>query len=146
MYDTYEFTLVNALNKAADASTLSFYTDGGVKLIVSVADSTKARIDFLTRSAAERTHVFAAYNPATGKFSFVSPFIPDSVKSIRAMTPASNDLVVTLVLRPSLLRLSAANPRFGAIRRVLEAAQQNRTQVWLGSFPGDMEILDARLP
>ena len=55
-------------------------------------------------------------------------------------------LMIQVVPRPAPLFLSNTNPRFDELRSIIENAEKNNQMLWVGTFPGDDDILDVQGP
>ena len=146
MNETYEFTKVNSLNEDLDRHPISFNTETGKVIFFQNTEIDNPDIQFVRRATAEGKVIFIAYNSATNLCSFAVPFSEDFVRSIEVKQGSPLTLEITLLLRPSYLYLLSTNPRFHELQRILENAKGTEQIVWVGTFPGDAEILDVRLP
>lgn len=146
MTEVYEFTKVNAFAEDPIAHTVSFNTDNGKKCCIQDDGPGKLDIQFVRSAVVEGNVIFIAYDSATGLCHFAAPFNEDHVDSIEFVHEPQPSLKVRLVLRPSFLFLLSTHPRFEELRKFLNNAKQNDQLIWVGTFPGDSEILDVRLP
>ncbi|MDD5036984.1 MAG: hypothetical protein PHE55_19835 [Methylococcaceae bacterium] len=146
MNESYEFTKVNAFAEDPATHIVSFNTDTGKKCRIQDEGAGKLDIQFVRRAVVEGSVIFVAYDPDAGLCHFAAPFNEDHVDSIEFIQKPQPSLKVRLVLRPSFLFLLPTHPRFQELRKVLETARAKDQWVWVGTFPGDSEILDVRLP
>lgn len=143
--ERYEFTRVASVVETQAPPSLSFVTDGQRRVHVG-GESVAGTLDmqFVRTAAAERKPIFIAFDPGSGKLTFAAPFTEDRVRALQPIN-GSTDLEVTLARRPAYMRLKGSHPRQIELRRLLERALSDGERVWIGSFPGDEEILDARI-
>lgn len=146
MTESYEFTKVGALSEDPANHVFSFITDTGRKCWIRDEGIGKVTIKFVRRAAGEGKVVFVAYDSTSDFVKFAAPFSKDRVRSIQVVYEPTPCLKVCLVLRPSFLFLQQTHPRFEALRKILYDAKEKEQTVWVGTFPGDSEILDVRLP
>lgn len=146
MTEVYEFTKIHALTEDPNGQLVSFSTDAGKRC--SLVDQGAGQLDvrLVRRAAAEGLVVFVAYEQATGRCNFIAHFNRDYVGSVEFVQHPQPSLEVRLVLRPSILYLLPTHPRFAELRGLLEKAKREDQEIWVGTFPGDRIILDARLP
>ena len=146
MKEVYEFTKVNTLSADPVRHTVSFITDSGEKCWIQDEGLGKQNIQFVKRAVAEGKVIFVACDPTTGALNFAVPFNKDHINSLQLVQEPKPGLKVSLVLRPSFLFLAQSNPRFEQLQKILYNAKERNQIVWVGTFPGDSEILDVRLP
>lgn len=147
MTEVYEFTKINAFTENPVDGTVSLTTDAGKKCSIKDEGPGKVDIRFIHRALTENNKlIFIAYESETGQCRFAAPFNRDHVRSIELVREPQSGLQITLVLRPSFLFLSSDHPRFGELKKLIESAQKQNQLIWVGTFPGDSKILDARLP
>jgi hypothetical protein len=146
MTEIYEFTKVNDLSEDPTRHIVSFNTDAGRKCWMQDEGLGKLNIKFVRRAAGEGKVIFVACDSTTGSIKFAASFNKDHIHSIQFVQEPKPRLKVSLVLRPSFLFLLPANPRFEELRKLLNNAKEKDQMVWVGTFPGDSEILDVRLP
>lgn len=146
MNEIYDFTKVNAFSEDSMSHVASFNTDNGRKIFIQNKQADDPTIRFVRRAAAERQAIFVAFNPATGLGRFAAPVTIDKVRSVDVSAGPPKGLEVSLLLRPAFLYLLANHPRFQELRSILENAKGKQQLVWVGTFPGDDEIIDVRLP
>jgi hypothetical protein len=146
MKETYEFTAVNAFAEDTAGRVVSFDTDAGKRVRIKYEEPGSPVIRFLRRAVADRKAVFVAYDSVTGLCRYAVPFIEDRVLSVEAGRESPSVLEVVLLRRPSSLFLSSTNPRFPELRTILENVKGKDQMVWIGTFPGDSNILDVCLP
>ena len=146
MSEVYEFTSVNAFAEDPARQIVSFSTEAGKNVSIQDEGPGKLDIQFVRRALVEHKVVFVAYDPDTGFSHFTVPFNEDYVDSIEFVGEPKPGLKVRLVRRPSFLYLLSTHPRFEVLRKILENANKTRQLVWVGTFPGDGEILDVSQP
>ena len=146
MAEAYEFTKVNAFAEDPARHIVSFSTEAGKSISIQDEGPGKLDIQFVRRAVVEHKAIFVAYDPDTGFCHFAVPFNEDYVDSIEFVREPQPGLKVRLVRRPSFLFLLPTHPRFEALRKILENANEARQLVWVGTFPGDSEILDVSKP
>ena len=146
MNEIYEFTKVHAYAENPTNHSVSFDTDNGKKILIQIDEPENSVVQFVRRAIAEDKVIFVAYDFATGLCRFAVPFTKDYVRSIEFKHKLPQVLEVTLLLRPSYLFLSTTHPRFRELQKILEDAKGKEQLVWVGTFPGDSNILDVRLP
>lgn len=145
--DIYEFTKVNDLTENPDSGFIaSFKTDTGEKVWIEYTEpeNINTDINFLRRATKEKKVVFVAYKPMTHISRFVTPFTKDYVDSFDYNQ--STTIMISMVLRPSPFFLLSTHPHFQELRALLEIAKKENRLIWIGTFPGDSEILDVRFP
>ena len=145
MKEVYEFTKVNAFFEDHEKDIVSFNTDTGKNISLQKKEQNSQDTQFVRRAVAEDKIIFIGYNFVTGSCSFASPFTEDYVRTIEVKHETPKILEVSLVLRPSFLYLLFTHPIFHDLRKILEHAKAKEQLVWVGTFPGDTEILDVRL-
>lgn len=145
MTEVYEFTKVHTLIADPAKHIASFGTDAGKTCWIQDEGPGKLDIQFVRRAIVEGKVIFAAYDSATGQCHFAAPFNEDHVDSIEFVQGPQPGLKVRLALRPSFLFLLPTHPRFEELRKILGDAKEKDQLVWVGTFPGDSEILDVRL-
>ena len=146
MTDNYEFSRVNALSEDPSRHIVAFLTDTGRKCWMPDEGLGKVNIQFVRRTAVEGSVIFIAYDSASGLLNFAAPFNKDYIGSIQSVQEPKPGLKVRLVLRPSFLFLLPAHPCFEKLSKILYDAWEKDQLVWVGTFPGDSEILDICLP
>jgi hypothetical protein len=146
MTESYEFSMVNALSEDPCKHIVAFHTDTGRKCRMLDEGLGKLNTRFVRRAAGEGNVIFVAYDPASGLINFATPFNKDYLSFIEVVKEPKPGLNVCLILWPSPLFLPATHPRFEQLSKILYDARENDQVVWVGTFPGDSEILDVRLP
>ncbi len=142
----YEFSRVNALSEDPSSHIVAFLTDTGTKCWMKDEGLGKLDIRIVRRAAGEGSVIFVAYDTNSGLINFASPFNKDHISSIEFIQEPKPGLKVRLVLRPSFLFLRPTHPQFDKLRKILYETKEKDQMVWVGTFPGDSEILDIRLP
>lgn len=147
MSEVFEFTKINSFSENPAHGTASWMTDSGKRCWLKDEGPGKADIRFIHRVLAEdHKVVFLSYDSITGQCLFVAPFNSDYVQSIEPVQTPRPGLKVALVLRPSFLFLAADHARFEELAEWLGTAKKHNQLIWVGTFPGDNIILDARIP
>ncbi len=146
MTDNYEFSRVNALSEDTSRHIVAFLTDAGRKCWMPDEGLGKLNIRFIRRAAGEGSVLFVAYDSASGLLNFAAPFNKDYISSIQSVQEPKPGLKVCLLRRPSFLYLLSTHPCFEKLCKFLYEAKEKDRMVWVGTFPGDSEILDVRLP
>ncbi|MDD5463714.1 MAG: hypothetical protein PHP62_01090 [Candidatus Moranbacteria bacterium] len=146
MRTSYAFTKVINIIENVQENVVSFEIDNEKKCWIRNEELGKLSIQFIRRAVEEDRAIFVSYDAATGLVDFATHINKVYVETMEFIQQPKTGLKIQVVPRPAPLFLVKTNPRFDELRSVIENAKKNNQMLWVGTFPGDNDILDVQIP